>query len=362
MPIVRLHGHSAVFARLHAAFVRGTLPSSILLHGPAAIGKQRLALEVGRMLVCTADPASAPCGECQGCRYAGEFRHPDLHWFFPRPRLTNTDADAAKVRDDIREGIRERVATHGLYTAPSGTEGIYVASIRAIVQSAAMTPALGRRKVFVVGDAERMVSQEGSDQAANAFLKLLEEPPADTTLILTSSEAGALLATIRSRVVSVRVAPLPDAAVESFLADPAVTSFVPTKKSPTIASGSTAELLALAGGAPGRLLSDESPAKVGSAERMIEAATGRGRASLYRAAFIQGSSKARGGFADSLEALTGALHHRVRRQTARGEDGAAYRATLAVSAIELAKDRARGNVSPQLIAATLLRELRDRLT
>ena len=58
----------------------------------------------------------------------------------------------------------------------------------------------------MIGDAERMVAQEGSDQAANAFLKLLEEPPADTTLILTSSEPGALLPTIRSRSVSVRVA------------------------------------------------------------------------------------------------------------------------------------------------------------
>src|SRR5439155_14582105 len=122
------------------------------------------------------------------------------------------------------QAIAERTAKNGLYTPPSGSDGIFVATMRAVVRAAAMSPALAHRKVFVVGDAERMVSQEGSDQAANAFLKLLEEPPADTTLILTSSEPGALLPTIRSRSVAIRVAPLTEAEVRAFLADAVVTS------------------------------------------------------------------------------------------------------------------------------------------
>ena len=95
---------------------------------------------------------------------------------------------------------------------------------RLIVQQAVRTPSLARRKVFVVGDAERMVPQLANPEAANAFLKLLEEPPADTTIILTSSEPGALLPTIRSRVVSVRVPPLSEAAVRAFLARPEAAS------------------------------------------------------------------------------------------------------------------------------------------
>src|SRR6185312_2271062 len=98
-------------------------------------------------------------------------------------------------------------------------EGIYVATVRSLVQHAAKTPAMGRRKVLIVGDAERMVPQEGSDAAANAFLKLLEEPPADTTIVLTSSEPGSLLPTIRSRVVSMRVPPVSEQAVRAFLTD-----------------------------------------------------------------------------------------------------------------------------------------------
>ena len=112
------------------------------------------------------------------------------------------DPAAQDILDDQAEAVRARVAAFGLYAPPSGSDAIFVATVRALVQFAAYSPSIAKRKVIVVGDAERMVPQEGADQAANAFLKLLEEPPADTTIILTSSEPGSLLPTIRSRVVS----------------------------------------------------------------------------------------------------------------------------------------------------------------
>ena len=139
---------------------------------------------------------------------ANELHLPDLHWFFPRPRLKDSDPDPEDVQQDIGEAIAERLQNGGVYEPPGGDEAIFVATVRTIVHMAALAPAMGQRKVFVIGDAERMVAQEGSDQAANAFLKLLEEPPSNTMIILTSSEPGALLPTIRSRVVAVRVAPL----------------------------------------------------------------------------------------------------------------------------------------------------------
>src|SRR5437762_8478225 len=110
-----------------------------------------------------------------------------------------------------------------------------------------MAPAIGARKVFIIGGAERMVPQEGADRAANAFLKLLEEPPADTTIIITSSEPGALLPTVRSRVSPIRVAALSDADVKLFLADPAVKAFLDD-------DNSLEDRVRIAAGAPGRLL------------------------------------------------------------------------------------------------------------
>src|SRR5688572_12022670 len=214
--IISLFGHDDLKTRLAESARRGTLPSSLLFQGPRGVGKQRLALWLGQLLLCEGDPT--PCGKCRHCRFVQELTHPDLHWFFPRPRLKDADPELADVKEDYAEAIAERAEANGLYAPPPGSEGIYVATVRAIVQQAAMSPSIARRKVFVIGDAERMVPQEGSEQAANAFLKMLEEPPSDSTIMLTSSEPGALLPTIRSRVVTIRVPPLGEEAVRAFLA------------------------------------------------------------------------------------------------------------------------------------------------
>lgn len=372
VPLVPVYGHDALRARLLATAARGALPASLLFHGPRGVGKQRLALWLGQALVCdgatAARPGGAPCGRCQHCRYADALAHPDLAWFFPRPRLKDGDADPDEVRADYAEARGERAARHGLYAPSPGTEAIYVPTVRAIVQQAAVSPAMARRKVFVVGDAERMVAQEGADQAANAFLKLLEEPPADTTLLLTSSEPGALLPTIRSRVVSVRVPPLAPGDVRAFLADPHVAAALAAAGSK--GGGDDDTRVRQAGGAPGALLgAAERGAADAEAERLLRAAVEGDRADRLRAAFLQGASKARGAYSDVLDALTVRLHA-MARDGASPVDSAdprprnarrALGAARAIDAVERAKARAYGNVNPQLVTAALVRELTEAL-
>ena len=352
MPIVSLVGHELVRARLSDAVARGALPSSLLLHGPRGVGKQRLGLWLGQLLLCDGS-GQRPCGACTACRYAADLTHPDLHWYFPRPRAKTGDWTTDDAREDMRDAIAERVASHGLYAAPSGTEGFFVATIHALVRAASMTPALGRRKVFVVGDADRMVAQEGADTAANAFLKLLEEPPADTTIVLTTSEPGALLPTVRSRVVSIRVPRLGEADVRKWLALPEVSAALDEAKAPKDVD----RRLELAGGAPGTLLSASGQgAALEAARRILEAAAGS-RAGRYRTAYAQGAAGARGAFSETLDALTVLLHERIRGAAQRGREDAALGATRAVDVVERAKAQAFGNVNPQLVSAALIREL-----
>jgi DNA polymerase-3 subunit delta' len=258
------------------------------------------------------------------------------------------------VREDYADAIAERVERRGLYPPSDGTEAIFVATVRALLQEAALSPALARRKVFVIGDAERMVPQEGADMAANAFLKLLEEPPGDTTLILTSSEPGALLPTIRSRVVSVRVAALPEADVRAFLADAAVAAALAETGAPT----STEDRVRLAQGAPGSLLGASGLRDaLDQAGRLLAAATGGHEADRLRLAFVQGSSRARGNFAQMLDALTVLLHQRVRDAVGRGDEAAADGAARALEAVERSKTLVTGNANPQLVSAALMRDL-----
>ena len=360
MAIVPVHGHRALRERLVAALQRDALPSSLLLTGPRGVGKQRLALWLGQAVLCQGDSdgGERPCGRCRSCRYATELAHPDLHWYFPRPRLKDTDPSADDVAADYAEAIQERASRHGVYPPSSGTEGIYVATVRALVQRAAVSPALGRRKVFVVGDAERMVPQTGADQAANAFLKLLEEPLADTTIVLTSSEPGALLPTIRSRVVTVRVPPLPDADVRSLLADPHFSAALGDATGP---NAPIDDLVRMAAGAPGALIGrTERSAAVAEARRLLEAATTGTRADRLRVSFARGAAGARGAFTDVLDALTEQLRD-VAHEAALSPSPAGARRALAASrgvdAVERAKERAAGNAIPQLVTDALLREL-----
>lgn len=353
MPIVPLYGHQSLRDRLAKSLASGTLPASLLFHGPRGTGKQRLALWLAQALLCSGE--NPPCGECRDCRYALDLTHPDLHWVFPRPRLKDADADLDEVRDDYAEAISTRAKAHGLYAAPSGSEGIFISTVRTLVRDASLSPAIAKRKVFIVGDAERMVAQEGADQAANAFLKLLEEPPANTTIILTSSEPGALLPTIRSRVVSVRVNPVSDPDVKAFVEDPLVGAFLSE-----LDKSGTNERVRRAEGLPGRLLEGEQDARsVLAARKILEAALGERSSVKYSAALSQGAANARGQFSATIDALVTLLGERMRESLHRNDPAAAASASREVDSVLEAKRMASGNVSPQLITARLIRELSE---
>jgi len=348
VPLLPLYGHQALRERLAQQMDRSALPASLLLHGKAGVGKQRLALWIAQRLICEGESSTPkPCGVCQACRMVLTLQHPDVHWVFPRARIPNsTDIALEHVQAEYDDARQERSSANGLYPRADGSMGLFVYVTRWLVQIATKSPAMARRKVLIVGDAERMVPQASSQEAANAFLKLLEEPPADTTIILTSSESGALLPTIRSRVVAVRVAPMDEASVRAFLAEPAVNTAVPNL--PAV------ELVRLAAGAPGSLIgAEERGAAVTRAKQLLAAADGTAEQRM-RAAFTSGSAKARGAFTDVLDALTVLVHDRAREATARGDELTARRSARLVPAIEDAKRAAEGNANPMLVTAQLL--------
>lgn len=344
MPILPLHGHESLRERLGALADDGALPATILLQGPAGVGKQRLALWLGQRLLCGAD--ARPCDACQHCRLARDLQHPDLRWFFPHEKISGERPPPDEVDERYLADVAERRDAHGLYERPDGSAAIYRYTAPLIVALAAKTPSLAKRKVFIIGDAERMVPQASSPETANAVLKLLEEPAPNTTYILTSSEPGALLPTIRSRTVAFRMSPLPDATMRTLLAEPAVARVVPNEPIET--------LLAMAGGALGTLIGGEGRGDAVARARQLLAAADGGREAILRAALGTGSSKARGAFRDTLEALTALLRERARDATARGDTAEAMRAVRAIPAVEAAKEATAVNAIPQLLALEVM--------
>src|SRR5467141_3172376 len=223
MALPPLIGHERVKSKLARAHASGKLPQALLLAGPRGVGKQRLALWLAQLIHCEA-PGQEPCGQCRPCRLVLSLQHPDVHWFVPlelskRGGTGTGTGDADKQIELAAEALAEEMTARReqpMYGPPTGLASHPVASVRLLLKRLALTPAMGKGKVFIVGDAERLIPQLGTEVAANALLKALEEPPADSVIIVTAADPNAMLPTILSRVVLVRVARIADSAVTAF--------------------------------------------------------------------------------------------------------------------------------------------------
>ncbi len=173
-------------ALLRRGLHSGRTPHAYLFEGPEGVGKELTARALAARLLCLDERLAADadaCGRCAACRLVESDNHPDLHL--------------------VHRGL------HKLHPDPRIRRGkalfLVVDVVRHfLIEPAALKPSQGRRRVFIVRDAERM-----NEQAQNALLKTLEEPPGTACLILLTSSAGRLLPTIRSRCQSVPFGLLP---------------------------------------------------------------------------------------------------------------------------------------------------------
>ncbi len=162
---------------LARALRAGRLGHALLFSGAAGLGKGEAAVALARTLLCQETGAPGGCGACPDCRQVDAGAHPDLRWI-----------------------------------APAGGS-IKLDQVRAVVRDAHLRPFRERSRVFIFRDAERM-----TDEAANALLKVLEEPPPAVHFVLLTAAPAALLPTIRSRCQEFPFRPLPPETVAAALA------------------------------------------------------------------------------------------------------------------------------------------------
>lgn len=340
MSLRPLYGHEAVRHRLATAAKGGRLPQALLLEGPEGVGKQRLALWLAQLLLCERD-TQEPCNECRSCRLASSLTHPDLHWLVPL-ELSKKGTDAERQIEVVASALADEMAARRdrpLYGPLAGMAVHSVAAVRHLLRHVALTPAMASRKVFIVGDAERLIPQRANPEAANALLKVLEEPPADTFLILTASELDALLPTILSRVVRVRVQRVPDSVVTSFIHK----EIPDSKMAASDADGCIGRLLAR-----GQAVAAPQREAAGAFQTSLRSAVDR-----YAFALRQAPFQARGGFTDMLDGLV----DRLRVEARRGGD--TKRLASAIALVLQAREQAQGNVNPQLLTAVMAGDLAD---
>lgn len=372
-------GHVGLLETLARARARDSLPSALLIHGPRGVGKQHLALWLGRLLLCRNPGEDGPCETCPSCRLALKLEHPDLHWYFPLPRPKNasTPERLARALEEARWEALAEIRENPLRpTFGDGPRSLYLAAAQTLRRQAQHRPSMGDRQVFLVAEAEALAPQDSSSEAANALLKLLEEPPAGTTLILTSSEPGRLLPTIRSRTTHLHLPSLKLEEVMAFLQEVMGLEKKEAERIGALSQGAIGRAL--------RLLPD-GEGQEGPLERvrrqalaLLQAALAPGAEESYRAALEFRSTGARGlmELMDFLEEWIRDLALAASGKEGRfmNPDGETYfrdvlsrisiapgHMTSALETVANARTLASGNANPQLLVFGLLQDLRSTL-
>ncbi|HET6445936.1 MAG TPA: DNA polymerase III subunit [candidate division Zixibacteria bacterium] len=175
-------GHGWAVSNLSSAIKHNRLVHAYLISGPTQVGKSTLALTFAQALNCLAPSAvDRPCGKCRACILIGDHRHPDVI--------------------EIRGQLGQR-----------GKSTLKIGQLREIQQALSLTSTEGRYKIALISNFD-----EANPNAANMFLKTLEEPPSYAVLILTAVDPDLLLPTIPSRCQQVALRPVPAPVIQEAL-------------------------------------------------------------------------------------------------------------------------------------------------
>jgi DNA polymerase III subunit delta' len=179
MRLSEIIGHGGVPRLMARLIVRQRLPHALILEGIAGSGRRTLARAMAQALLCAGPDHGDACGQCASCQVMAAGTHPDC------VELPHDSTTADLPLDLVRE---------------------------VVVEAAFTSPLMGSAKVFILPGIERLATA-----AANTLLKVLEEPPRGTYLIMTTSSAASVLSTIRSRAQLYRLSPLSSADIQHIL-------------------------------------------------------------------------------------------------------------------------------------------------
>ncbi|MBI5836346.1 MAG: hypothetical protein HZB25_03790 [Candidatus Eisenbacteria bacterium] len=262
---------------LARAVASGSVPPASLFVGPAGIGKVEAALAMARLLNCESIEAAGaqkpgasasgasfatPCNTCRSCRRMLEGNHPNLRLIYPVPAPAAGRTDERQA-EDLEEALAEvltarRAAKLFAFDPdrlwPGKKVSIQIDRIRMLKRELSYSLSEGRARVVVLAEAHTL-----TPEAANAALKILEEPGANTHWVLTTSRPHRILPTVRSRCSAIEFEPVELEPMAKLLAERLDSEPAVARAAAALSQGSPAAavgLLAMGGG----LLADRDAA------------------------------------------------------------------------------------------------------
>lgn len=211
------NAHLQLKNKLVQLYLTNRVPHALLFSGNEGSGHFQLAMFFAKVLLCK-EVDRGPCGHCSSCKKIDNFNHPDLHFSFP---IHLSKSEKSEVSDDQRAGFVSMVQEYHsigkqVWYAKMGNENkqgvIGVKEGHEIIKKMQLKSYEGGKKILIVWLPELM-----NVQAANKLLKLIEEPPEKTNLIFVSDRSEQLLQTISSRLQQIKVPPLENNFVSTYL-------------------------------------------------------------------------------------------------------------------------------------------------
>lgn len=209
---------------LRAALSSGRVPHAWLFTGTEGIGKDAAAIEVAKVLRCESprENGAVACAACRGCLSTAKLENANVRFIFALPtgkgEDSRSDSPMLKLSDAEITLIKEQMVMKGNdpyhnITIPRAQQ-IKISSIREVKRDISFVATEEGWRIVIISEAHLM-----GEEAANAFLKTLEEPSPRTLLILTSSHRGRLLPTILSRCQEIRFDLLTDEEIAGALVE-----------------------------------------------------------------------------------------------------------------------------------------------
>ena len=190
-----LIGNDHVKQMLKRLLANGRVPNSLLFVGDEGVGKWQFALELAKAFLCKEPADHQACGACAACQRADVFTFPTSDKGEDYERVFFSKHSDVGMVIPFKRNVR-------------------INAIRDLEREANFRPYEANARFFIVDDAEKM-----NDNAANALLKTLEEPPPTTYIFLITSRPDSLLPTIKSRCQTIRFAPVAADEIQQFMTE-----------------------------------------------------------------------------------------------------------------------------------------------
>ena len=190
-----------VWDRLYRSHISKNIANAYIFSGPTGSGKESLAIEFSKILNCQ-NPNKFGCDNCSSCLRMLQLQHENLKLIFPLPAPSNNSNTSGNLIDSknidlVTNLILEKSKDHFFKIKVPGSNRILINSIRELRKSIYLKSENMGRRIILIFDAHLLSMGQG--EAANALLKLLEEPPQKTSFILVTDQINLVLSTIISR-------------------------------------------------------------------------------------------------------------------------------------------------------------------